>query len=369
MLVPNQQITIKWNVANKKHFISLGYVFTAIGDEFVVKPEDLTKGSQYRVKVQCDYCGTIIDKIYQSYLRGKQSGDKDCCYNCQKLKHRETLIDKYGVTNISQIEETKTKKKQKAQEKYGVDCVLQSADIKKQIRQTCLERYGVEAPMQSEMVKEKSRCTCLEKYGCENASQAQQCKDKAIQTNLEKYGVPYTLQDEAIRAKGRATLINRYGVAHILQNTEVLAKMANDNLEKYGYKWTCQIPEVRTKMTASLCANGNVKTSKLELTLHQMLVDIYGESNCIKNYPVDRIALDTLLMLNGNKIDVELDGWYWHRNKQEYDKRRNYFVIKQGYRVLRIKTNTQLPTREQLIEAIDYLVKDNHRYAEIVLDI
>ena len=68
-------------------------------------------------------------------------------------------------------------------------------------------------------------------------------------------------------------------------------------------------------------------------------------------------------------IDVDYDGWHWHKNKQEYDKRRNYWVVDQGYKILRIRSNNLLPTHEQIKEAVDYLVKGNHTLTYIDLDI
>lgn len=59
---------------------------------------------------------------------------------------------------------------------------------------------------------------------------------------------------------------------------------------------------------------------------------------------------------------------YWHQDYQK-DRRRDEFVKSQGYKVLRIRANKSLPTNEQIINAIDYLVKDNHSYTSIELDI
>lgn len=40
-----------------------------------------------------------------------------------------------------------------------------------------------------------------------------------------------------------------------------------------------------------------------------------------------------------------------------------------GYKVLRIRATREVPTREQIIEAVDYLVKGNHSLKIIELDI
>lgn len=78
--------------------------------------------------------------------------------------------------------------------------------------------------------------------------------------------------------------------------------------------------------------------------------------------------MNCMVNINDSKIDVEYDGWYYHKDKQDYDNRRDIFVQSNGYKVLRIKGNYQIPTEEQLQEAINYLVKGN-LYAKIILDI
>ena len=56
-LILPQQIEIKWHPNTKRHYIDLGYEFTRNGDFFCVNVQDLTKGSTYKIKIQCDYCG------------------------------------------------------------------------------------------------------------------------------------------------------------------------------------------------------------------------------------------------------------------------------------------------------------------------
>ena len=78
-----------------------------------------------------------------------------------------------------------------------------------------------------------------------------------------------------------------------------------------------------------------------------------------------------MVNINDCKIDIEYDGQYWHTldNQIYKDRIRDNYLIEQGYKILRVKGNRKIPTKEQLQEGIDYLVKDNHTYAEIILDI
>ncbi len=75
---------------------------------------------------------------------------KFCSTACpENIKHhvnksKETIKERYGVENVSQIEDIKIKKREKSMENYGFPCVLQSEEVKKKIRKTNLEKYGFE---------------------------------------------------------------------------------------------------------------------------------------------------------------------------------------------------------------------------------
>nr|DAP78490.1 MAG TPA: endonuclease-like protein [Caudoviricetes sp.] len=347
MLVPNQTIETTWMPANREHYIALGYKYTKMRQSLEVKVEDLPKNSHMKIRVVCDYCGKEFDKQYVNFLREHDDiTNKDCCYECCSKKTREVMQKTYGVDNFLQLESTKEK-----------------------IGQTCLEKYGTERACQSQEVKDKIILTNLERYGNKMALQNPEIKKKAEQSCLERFGVTNVFASPEIQEKIKQTNLERYGEGNIAHTPEISAKIKQNNFEKYGVLYTTQVPEVITKIHSAYQRNGTAPTSKMEQAIINMLVDIYGVENCVQAFSLDKINMDCLLKIDDVQIDVEYDGWYWHKNKQEYDKRRNCWVIDQGYKVLRIRSNDLLPTREQIIEAVDYLVKDNHKLAYIDLDI
>lgn len=277
MLVPNQYVEMRWHPQHKAYYIDKGYAFTKVGDIFMVKAEDLPKGSHAKVRVICDYCGKEILKEYREYVKGAQSG-LDCCKPCFMQKMGDMCLEKYGVRNIFELQETQDKIKETLKGKYG-DFV--------------------------------------------NVAHIPEIAEKIKQTNLKKYGVPYS----------------------------------------------AQATEVKKKMRQSLYQNKSVPSSKAEKYLCNLLAEIYGEANCTPCYAYDNLNFDCLLTIGDIKIDVEMDGWYWHEPKQEHDKRRNYFLTKRGFKVLRIRFNNALPTKEQIIDAVNYLVNTNHSLKIIELDI
>lgn len=345
MIVPNQKIKVKWCSSNVSWYKEKGYIYTKFGDEFEVDAEDLPLCSHYKIKVVCSYCNQEYETPFVQHIKS-EANLGDCCKKCHLLKAAKTCNKKYGVDNPFQSEICKEKSKQTCKDKYGVEFASQSEKVKDKISKTNLERYGYSCAISSPMIKAKAEKTTFDKFGVKNVFELQETQEKIRKTNEEKYGVKY-----------------------ISQVPEICEKIKTTNIERYGVPYTTQVPEVIRKMRESLYKNGNVPTSKNEKMLCDLLKKMYGEDNCFENFALDRINFDCLLIVGENKIDIEYDGWYWHKNNQEHDKRRNYYVLKQGYKVLRFRANNDIPTENQIKEAIDYLVKDNHSIKIVELDI
>ena len=54
-MLTTETIEIKWNSSNKKHFESLGYLFTKMKDTFIIEVDHLMKTSKYEIEYECDY--------------------------------------------------------------------------------------------------------------------------------------------------------------------------------------------------------------------------------------------------------------------------------------------------------------------------
>jgi len=109
------------------------------------------------------------------------------------------MQNKYGVDNISQLEEIKQKKRETTFEHFGVYYPGESEEIKEKAKKTNIERYGCENPFQSEEIKEKSRQTCLERLGYEYSSQSPEVRKKIEQTCLERYGTTFPMCEATVK--------------------------------------------------------------------------------------------------------------------------------------------------------------------------
>lgn len=71
------------------------------------------------------------------------------------------------------------------------------------------------------------------------------------------------------------------------------------------------------------------------------------------NYPCDSYYIDIALL--DEMIAIEYDSWFWHSHRLEYDEKRDKELIAAGWKILRVKSNEQLPTKKQLSNALRQL--------------
>jgi len=314
---------------NVNHYKNMGYIIptiiseisgnevTQMGAHITVKVSDLSNGSKVKIHCSCDNCGKVQEISYVSWKQRTHLELGDLCKSCAtKVKLPQIMEEEYGCSNAANISCFIDKKKNTNLQKYGVEWAIASKQVREEIVNSYINNYGVSNPMKNIEVKQKTMNTNKGKYGCE-----------------------YVLQNEDIKQKGITTCLTKYGVKNAYQNKEIQAK---------------------AKQT--LYQNGNSPVSQAEQKMCALLKQIYGAENCFPSALCGPLTLDCLLQIDGQKIDFEYDGVYWHKNRQQKDAARNAVLLQEGYKIVRIKANNAdtMPTIEQIKQAVDYLVKDNH---------
>lgn len=287
---------------------------------------DLPKSSHVKIKYRCDNCGKDFETEYCGWNQSKYKELGDLCKECViKIKLPQAMKDKYGYSNAALVPSITAKKKKTNMKKYGNEWHIASFKIRENIINTWQEKYGANNPMKNEEIKKK-----------------------AIETNNYKYGGNSSLCCEQIKEKAQQTC-----------------------LIKYGVKNPAQSKEIQNKIRESLYNNGTVPTSKAERRMCVILEEVFGQENCFPNYPEGNLSLDCLVILNNYKIDFEYDGKYWHQNREQHDAARNAVLMNSGYKVVRIKGNNQddMPTKNQILEAVNYLIEGNHHLIFIDMNI
>lgn len=235
---------------------------------------------------------------------------------------------------------------QKVKRRGEKDCCVSCKG--KKIKTTVQERYGVSNIMQYKDVKEKHQEICLERFGTPSPLACKEIYNKTQESFNLHYGV-------------------KNGIADLRNIKELNDKLNKTNIERYGGISPFCSSEIRKEIRESLYNNGTCPTSKKQIELKDMIEQIYG--NCELNYPCDQVSLDCMTIIDGTKIDVEYDGWYWHRDTKEKDKRRDFYVISQGYKVLRILAyKDRLPTKEEFVYNINALLNSNKNFKRIELN-
>ena len=130
----------------------------------------------------------------------------------------------------------------------------------------------------------------------------------------------------------------------------------------------CILQIVKEKAEKSLANSGKVLTSSQQKKIYNTLLKLYPKATeCVMNKPLNNLFLDISLKIDGILIDIEVDGFYWHKDYQK-DRKRDEVVKKEGYKVLRIKARKKIPTAQEIKDKIDELINSQHKYAEIICE-
>ena len=212
----------------------------------------------------------------------------------------------------------------------------------------------------------KIKSTIQKVYGVDNIALVPEIAEKTQQTCLKKFGVKHPLQNKEIFNKTQESLFQIYGVtnsAHILESQE---KKKETCRIKYGYDYAIQSPEIQTKIHQSYYQNDSAPISKKQKELACLLKEMYG--NCELNYPCDMLSLDCMVIIDGIAYDIEYDGWYWHKDRENEDKKRAYYVTSVGYKVIRFLAYAdRIPTEKEIRDTIEYLRTHNKNFALLEL--
>lgn len=133
----------------------------------IVKVEDLPKYSEVKVLVKCDYqedgCRDEYYKNACDYIKNNIDNivHTDCCTNrkCQFLKTIECNIINHGVKYTAQIPEVRQKTEQTNLNKYGSTNIFGSEYFKQNNKIMLNEKYGVDNVSQIDEIKNKKANT------------------------------------------------------------------------------------------------------------------------------------------------------------------------------------------------------------------
>ena len=319
------------------------------GDVIVVNQKDLHYSAQCLVTLICDCCEKEYQKNNKTWRKAKAVQEikmDGCCRKCQAEIIKKTNMMRYGVSNISMLD-----------------------DVKDKVKRSTLEKYGVENAIKLDKFKEKRKKTTLDKYGVENVFQVQEFKDRIKDVNLKKFGYTTYTQTNEYKEKLKNVVNNRINE----EKLEIAEKRKQTNLEKFGYENAIQNPEIKQKAMETLYKNGTAPVSKEQKYIH----DLYGGE---LNLPISRAFLD--IAFPSEMIYVEYQGGgHWNsilfgdETQEDFKRReRNRFhtLKREGWNMVEIiSRKDNLPLDEQLTKMLLYAkewINQGHSWISFDID-
>lgn len=189
----------------------------------------------------CDYgCGRPAQH-FKSYAK------RWCCETsqnrCPAIKSKQNTPEtiqarrdgvkrKYGVDNISQLQEIKDKKAATCLSNYGVLNPQQSATIRNRTKATNITRYGSDSPLRNEDIKAKGKQTCLNRYGVDNGSKSELARKKISDRKLALT----SSEKKEVSDRREATCLKKYGVRNVSQNEAIhYSKLKSARTKSYTF--------------------------------------------------------------------------------------------------------------------------------------
>ena len=120
-MIITREITVKITEANFSYYENMGYDDIVIGEEILIPIELLSKGSHFKIKCKCDSCGVEKDVIFKNYIKYDNNWGEYFCRKCSEVKRKKSLRENFGVDYPIQNKKVLQKMKKTLVDKYGVD--------------------------------------------------------------------------------------------------------------------------------------------------------------------------------------------------------------------------------------------------------
>lgn len=255
-------------------------------------------------------------------------------------------------------------------------CSMNSNETKEAYKKSCIDKYGVDNPMKNKNVVDKGKETCRNKYGVVRASLLKEYQDKVKETNMKRYGVEVPLQNKEINKKWHETCYLNFGTYSPLANKEIYDKAEETTYKKYGVYCIFNTKENREKLLSektkqkryeTLRRNHTFNTSKIEETIYEKLIDIYGKNDILREYKdKDRYPYRCDFYIKSLDLFIEVQGYYTHGKEPYNPNSTKHQILVQKYKE-RYGPNCQAITIWTIkdVEKRNKAKENNLKYLEI----
>ncbi len=309
-----------------------------------------------RSRPVCEFIGCETTKKYSNTKKYSLG----CSHNhSTKL----SLLSKYGVENISQLQTTKEKIKNTSMIKFGASNIFKSILFKENLIKHNLEIYGVEYISQSPIIINKIKETNLKKYNTPCSLHSISSKIKTIETWKRKYNVSHFSKNKKIQEKRLSTrkinFLEKF--TNSLNNDfKILFDFSEYSKKHNSYPFICEICKYNFNFTFTTnhiyprCPNCNpIRNNNV------MESDLFNSINVIQKYQNNRTILNGKeldIYIPDKKLAIEFNGIYWHSEANGKDK--NYHLDKtirceeQGIQLIHIFDSEWIEKKEIVLSLI-----------------
>lgn len=347
---------------------------------------------------KCPACGKLVYEFwkreYCSITCGLKSEQKK-----ERCKH--TCLQRYGKSNVSQVDFINNRKIETCRNNYGTDYPMQSLIVQNKSKETCLSNYNVEHPAQSDIIKRRTEQTNLKRYGVKYVSQNYDIRQKQLKTCFENNGAYYNLSLPCVRDKIKETCNNLYGVDYPSQNKDIinktktklkinyyntfLEKIASKNISYLGTKdsyinydeermYKCNICNSvfytdKTNPASIFCRTcyDNYKSNK-EFIVYKFVSNFIPEDDIIRNTRTvisdDNQKYELDIYIPSKNLAIEFNGIYWHSDifKDKYYHQNKFLACyEKGIRLIQIN-EFDWNTNRSIVESIIKDALDVHEH-------
>ena len=270
-----------------------------------------------------------------------------------KKKRTETMIGKYGVSNLFEVEEVRQKgldarrAKFKAQkEQRERDFVPDPRTPQQKYGETMVERYGVTSNLLIPRSKEKEqerqekvRKTVQERFGVDSIGKSKVVRGKVKKTCLERYGVTCALNTPNLKSKRKIkkrydTYLNFARFSHISKPEFTLEEWMSTDKEYLPWR-SAENNRVFLAKYNGYPPIGKFDTTSIERAIHRMLDSMNIKYELYNRTRLSPYELD--IYLPCHNIAIECNGMYYHSDyfiDRGYHQEKKRYCEEHGIRLL-----------------------------------
>lgn len=209
---------------------------------------------------------------------------------------------------------------------------------KEKIKKTCLEKYGVTNPLLREKTIEKTRKALIKKYGSVSPYASKDVQEKIKNIFIKKYG-GHPLKDEVVKNKIKETCLKRYGAKSYIETKENRLNATNYFIKETNepvIDWLKSQQEPKPSYTGFIqilqkINSGQKNKIKISLNLVKKIIKDYKNSKTTLEALAEQLFDTTHYNKKPHnlseiyrpdfklteKVYLNVDGLYWHSEKQK----------------------------------------------------